>query len=158
MLVTYIGNYNTSLSTYTTNQCNLYNTSLVTYIGNYNTNTTNISCVNSSFAFCNISTLTCKNGNIINISSTNCSFQIQNVSYSTIFNLSCLSLNVSNISCLSISCTNISCTNLYNNINSSIIAQLQCTYIIVHLLPILAITILAYQLIQQTSVQVITQV
>ena len=47
----------------------------------------------------------------------------ENVCYSTIYNLSCLTLNVSSISCLSLSCTNISCTNLYNNINSSIIAQ-----------------------------------
>ena len=75
---------------------------------------TNISSLNSSFAFCNISTLTCKNGNIINLRSTNCSFQNENVSYGIIYNLLCTNENVSygiiyNLSCTNINVSNISC-------------------------------------------------
>ena len=88
---------------------------------------TNLSSLNCSFAFCNISTFTCKNGNIINLSSTNCSFQIQNVSYSTIFNLSCTTLNVStitNVANLNVSLiTNISCINSGLNQNLDILAN-----------------------------------
>ena len=69
-------------------QCSLFNTSIISFVNLSIVNTqsnltaiTNLSSSNCSFAFCNVSTLTCKNGNIINLSSTNTSFQNISVSY-----------------------------------------------------------------------------
>ena len=105
-IVSFINSSITNLSYYTLNtsivsfvnssiisQNNLYNISLVSFINtsivNSQTNLTsitNLSSLNCSFTFVNISTLTTKNGNIINISSTNSSFQNISVSYLILYN------------------------------------------------------------------------
>ena len=84
---------------------------------------TNLSVVNASFDSIWARNMVIDPATIWECSISNTGILKENVCYSTIFNLSCLSLNVSNISCLSLSCTNISCTNLYNYINTSIISQ-----------------------------------
>ena len=84
---------------------------------------TNLSCVNASFDNVWARNMTVDPFTAWESSLSNTAVINENVCYSTIFNLSWLTLNLSNVSCFSLSCTNISRTNLYTNINFSILAK-----------------------------------
>ena len=91
-MVVFVGGHNISLSGYTNNQCSLYNSSITTFINtsittlntsivNSFTNLQNLSSINSSFLYVNISTLSCisasfKNYKYIQFILYKCSFKL----------------------------------------------------------------------------------